>query len=609
MKKFKLLISFMKGTLAAYTTAILLIFISIAISMLNPLVIKITMDSIIGDAPPNLPPFAMGWFEKIGGRSYLVQNLWFCGLILVALSIINGILSYFYRKNVAASSEKMAKNIRTTLFDHIQHLTYSYHVKAETGDLIQRCTSDLETIRRFLSDQFFQVVRAVALVISALVIMLSLNVRLTLISFAITPVLAGSAYAFFRFIKARFKVTDEAEGRMTTILQENLSSMRIVRAFARQDYEIQKFIDASHDFKNKDFIISRLMAWYWSASDLMCGVQIGVVLILGTSWAAGGLISVGTLYAFMNYTSNLIWPLRHLGRVLADMGRASVSLQRIKEILDELNEEKNEDSGMTPQIKGAIRFENVSYEYEKDHPVLKDISFEASPGQTVAILGGTGSGKSTLVNLLVRLFDYSGGSITVDGVELREINKKWLRRNIGIVLQEPFLFSRTIRENIAIARDVCLMEEIERVTRIASVYDVISGFEKGFDTLVGEKGVTLSGGQKQRVAIARMLLENHPVMVFDDSLSAVDVETDSHIREQLKVFCSNATTFIISHRISTLMQADMILVMEDGRITQSGTHDSLLKEGGLYKEVFDIQNSLEEDLITTVGQEGGDNAR
>ncbi|MFO7611282.1 MAG: ABC transporter ATP-binding protein [Clostridia bacterium] len=608
MKKFKLLISFMKGTLAAYTTAILLIFISIAVSMMNPLVIKITMDSIIGEAAPSLPPLVMGWFEDIGGRSYLVQNLWLCGLILVALSLVNGILSYFYRKNVAASSEKMAKNIRTTLFDHIQHLTYSYHVKVETGDLIQRCTSDLETIRRFLSDQFFQVVRAVALVVSALVIMLSLNVKLTLISFAITPVLAGSAYAFFRFIKARFKVTDEAEGRMTTILQENLSSMRIVRAFARQDYEIKKFIDSSNDFKNKDFIISRLMAWYWSASDLMCGAQIGVVLILGTSWAAGGLISVGTLYAFMNYTSNLIWPLRHLGRVLADMGRASVSLQRIKEILDELNEDKNEDSGLTPEIKGAIRFENVSYEYEKDHPVLRDISFEVRPGQTVAILGGTGSGKSTLVNLLVRLFDYNGGSITVDGVELREINKKWLRRNIGIVLQEPFLFSRTIRENIAIARDVCLMDEIERVTRIASVYDVISGFEKGFDTLVGEKGVTLSGGQKQRVAIARMLLENHPIMVFDDSLSAVDVETDSHIREQLKVFCNNATTFIISHRISTLMQADMILVMEDGEITQSGTHDSLLEEGGLYKEVFDIQNSLEEDLITTAGQGGGGNA-
>jgi len=281
------------------------------------------------------------------------------------------------------------------------------------------------------------------------------------------------------------------------------------------------------------------------------------------------------------------------------MGRATVSLTRIKEVLDVLNEDKDESTGLTPKITGNICFENVSYEYEKGHPVLKDLSFDVAQGQTIAILGGTGSGKSTLVNLLVRLFDYQNGSITFDGVELKDINKKWLRRNVGIVLQEPFLFSRTIRENLAIANPDYPMEEIERVTKIASVYKVITEFDKGFDTMVGEKGVTLSGGQKQRVAIARMLLENHPVMIFDDSLSAVDVKTDAYIREQLKVQCSDTTTFIISHRISTLMQADKILVMEDGMITQSGTHDELLFEGGLYKEVFEIQNSLEKDLSTS----------
>lgn len=600
MKKFKLLLKFMQGTLTSYGAAIILIFASTATALLNPLIIKVTIDSVLSDTPPDLPGFLLGWFEGIGGKSYFLQNLWMMGVILVALSILSGVMSYFYRKNVAISSEIMAKNVRTIMYDHIQHLSYSYHVKAETGDLIQRCTSDLETLRRFMANQFFQVVRAVAMVVSALSIMLTLNVRLTLISFSITPFLALAAFFFYRFIKAKFKLTDEAEGKMTTVLQENLSSMRIVRAFARQDYEIQKFVDTSHDFKTKDFVISRLMSWYWAASDMMCDIQIGFVLILGSFWAAQGLLTVGTLYAFMNYTSNLIWPLRHLGRVLADMGRASVALTRIKEVLDELNEDKDESTGLTPKIKGNLKFENVSYEYEEGHPVLKDLSFEVKQGQTIAILGGTGSGKSTLVNMLVRLFDYNSGSVTLDGVELKDINKKWLRRNVGIVLQEPFLFSRTIRENLAIANPDLPMEEIERVTKIASVYKVITEFEKGFDTMVGEKGVTLSGGQKQRVAIARMLLENHPVMVFDDSLSAVDVETDAYIREQLKVQCSDTTTFIISHRISTLMQADKILVMEDGMITQSGTHAQLLDEGGLYKEVFDIQNSLEEDLSTSV---------
>ena len=600
MKKLKLLLSFMKGTLASYAAAILLIFASTAVALMNPLVIKFALDSILSDASPELPGFLFRWFENIGGKEYFLQNLWVAGLVLVVLSIINGFMSYFYRKNVATSSEIMAKNVRTIMYDHIQHLSYSYHVKAETGDLIQRCTSDLETLRRFLANQFFQVVRAVAMVVSALTIMLSLNLKLTLISFSITPFLAISAFLFYKFIKAKFKLADEAEGKMTTVLQENLSSMRIVRAFARQDFEIKKFVDSSDDFRTKDFVISRLMSWYWSLSDMMCDIQIGFVLILGTLWAAQGLLTIGTLYAFMNYTSNLIWPLRHLGRVLADMGRASVSLTRIKEVLDELNEDKEDSTGLTPEIRGNIRFENVSYEYEEGHPVLKGLSLEVEQGQTVAILGGTGSGKSTLVNLLVRLFDYQEGSITMDGIELKDINKKWIRRNVGIVLQEPFLFSRSIRENLAIANPDCPMEEIERVTKIASVYKVIMDFEKGFDTMVGEKGVTLSGGQKQRVAIARMLLENHPVMVFDDSLSAVDVETDAYIREQLKAQCSDTTTFIISHRISTLMQADKILVIENGTIIQSGTHGELLEEGGLYKEVFDIQNSLEEDLSTSV---------
>ncbi|MBN2852557.1 MAG: ABC transporter ATP-binding protein [Clostridia bacterium] len=602
LKKMKLVLSFMKGNQKNYITAIVFMILATITSLINPLIIKIAIDSIIGSQPIALSGELLALYQNIGGKDYLLGNLWILGVILVLISAVNGVFNFLSKKYIALVSERTAKNMRDDLYDHIQYLSYSYHTKVDTGDLIQRCTSDLEKIRAFISQQLMEIIRALTLITSALIIMLSLNVNLSMISFIVTPIIIFVAYKFFKFIKEKFKQTDEAEGAMTTVLQENLSSMRIVRAFAKQDYEIDKFNNASKKFKETDFVVSRLMAYYWGTTDLICDMQLGAILILGTLWAAKGLLTVGTLLAFIAYSQNMIWPIRNLGRVLADMGKASVSLTRISEIFDEKGEDIDLDEGLKPDIQGNIEFSNVSFEYDTDKPVLNDISFTVKKGQTVAILGGTGSGKTTLVNLLVRLFDCKTGTIKLDGIDIKEINRKWLRHQIGIVLQEPFLFSRTIKENIAFSNINASNDQIESACRIASVYDVIVNFEKGFDTMVGEKGVTLSGGQKQRVAIARTLLNENRILIFDDSLSAVDVETDAFIRDQLKEHLSDTTTFIISHRISTLKQADLILVLEKGIITQQGKHSELVNQQGLYKEVYDIQSSLQSDL-----EEGGEN--
>jgi ATP-binding cassette subfamily B protein len=447
--------------------------------------------------------------------------------------------------------------------------------------------------------QFLEIVRCVFMVVSAAAVMLALEPSLTLLAFVTAPVIIALSLWFFRIVMKRFLAADEAESRMTTVLQENLTGMRIVRAFANQDREIEKFETACHDYRDKDFRISRMMAWYWSVSDLLCDAQIGTVLVAGTWLAVDGRMSVGTLIAFLSYTGGLIWPIRNLGRMLADMGRASVSLGRVNEVLANAVESAGapeageaaapKRAALKPEIAGAVEFDHVGYGYVDGKPVLDDISFRVRAGETIGILGSTGSGKTTLVSLLVRLFDYQKGSIRLDGVELKDIDRRWVRRHVGIVLQEPFLFSRTIRENLAMSRADVSAEEMERVTRIASVHDVIMDFEEGYDTMVGEKGVTLSGGQKQRVAIARTLLNNSRILIFDDSLSAVDVGTDALIREQLRLRCAGTTTFIVSHRVSTLRAADRILVLDGGRLAQEGTHEELLSREGIYRRVSELQ--------------------
>ncbi len=595
MKNMKLLMSFMKGSRLLYLGSILCVWISTFITMASPLIVRFTVDSVIGNEPADLPAWVAGLLRSTGGVDNLKRNIWICGLVLLGINLINGLFIFFRGKWSAKASESIAKSLRDRLYGHLQSLDYDYHVKAETGDLIQRCTSDMETIRRFLAVQLVDVGRALFMLVMAIAIMLSMNVRMTIVSLAVAPVLFLFSFIFFRMVQKAFLQADESEGRLSNTIQENLNGVRVVRAFGRQAYENEKFDQKNTEYRDLSFRVTNLMALYWSLSDLIAMLQIGIVVVMGVYYTATGSITLGTFLVFSSYVNMLLWPIRQMGRILTDMGKTLVSVGRIQEILDVPSESQDPGCGR-PSIAGNIVFRNVSFEYEGGHPVLKDLSFEVKKGETVAILGPTGSGKSSLVHLLQRLYDYKGGSVTIGGVELRKIDRKWLRQKVGIVLQEPFLFSRTIKENIGIAKRNVSEMEIYEASRIASVHKVIEEFDDGYETFVGEKGVTLSGGQKQRVAIARTLIQDSDILIFDDSLSAVDTETDAAIRKELKKRSKDVTTFIISHRIATLSEADRILVLDDGRLIQSGTHEELIHQPGLYQRIWSIQNSLEKDL-------------
>ena len=598
MNQLKTLWGYMKGNRMTYFIGILCIILATFFTLMGPLLISTTIDSIIGDIPIS-SELIHKFINLFGDRNHLRENLWIVGIILIILTMLRGIFLYFKNTLSSKASENTAKKIRETLYDHIQKLPYDYHVKADTGELIQRCTSDVETIRRFLAVQFIEIGGSIFMLIFVSYIMFKLNVKMALVSMVVVPIIFVFAYVFFSKVQTAFQASDEAEAKMSTVLQENLTGIRVVKAFARQSYEIDKFNHKNLEYKNLTYKLIRLLAWYWACSDVLCMTQIAAVLIVGSLWASKGFISLGTLTVFTTYEGMLLWPVRQMGRILSDMGKTIVSVGRLEEILGEPIEilEENHEK---PVIKGNVTFEGVGFEYEDGKPVLKGISFQVKAGETIAILGPTGSGKSSLIHLLARLYDYQKGSIKIDNMELKGIDKKWVRKNIGIVLQEPFLFAKTIKENIKLSNPKLEDRKVFDAAKVASIHEDIESFEKGYETPVGERGVSLSGGQKQRIAIARTIINECPIVVFDDSLSAVDTETDISIRKALNERKNKSTTFIISHRISTVCEADLILVLDRGKIVQSGTHESLLKEEGLYKRVYNIQNSSEDDFNTEI---------
>ncbi|MDR1706234.1 MAG: ABC transporter ATP-binding protein/permease, partial [Clostridiales bacterium] len=425
--------------------------------------------------------------------------------------------------------------------------------------------------------------------------MIGENIKLTLISLVMVPIIFVFSYVFFKKCRAAFLRTDEKEGELSATLQENLSGVRVVRAFGRQRYEIDKFDKKNSEFRNLNFNHLRLLSWYWSLSDALAHFTQLAVLILGCYLTYNGEITVGTFILFNSYIGMLLWPVRQMGRILSDLGKMQVALGRVYEVLD-TKEEEDTEGAVKHELKGDIVFKDVGFTYDDGHAVLNGLSFALKAGQTVAVLGSTGSGKSTVMHLLLRLYDYKKGSITINGRELKEIEKSWLRERIGMVLQEPFLYSKTIWRNLLMAKDVVQDDEVYAATNTAAAHGFITEFDKGYETMVGERGVTLSGGQKQRVAIARTLIKNSDILIFDDSLSAVDTETDSQIRAALKERRSDVTTFIISQRITTLMHADRILVLENGRLTDSGTHDELSVRPGLYQRIWDIQSMRESEF-------------
>lgn len=591
MKEVKTLLKFMKGNIIAYLIGMIFVIIAQFFAILAPLVIRTTIDSIIGDELIT-SQIVVKAVEVFGGKYFLRENLWIIGILIIAVAVLRGIFMFLKSFLSSKSAENTIKALRDALYDHIQKLPYGFHVKADTGDLVQRCTSDIETIRRFLGIQLVEVSGSLFMISFVLYVMLKLNTKLALVSVITLPILFTFAYLFFTKVKKIYQEVDEAEAAISTVLQENLTGVRVVKAFARQKYELVKFDEKNRDYTDKAYNLMKILAIYWGCSDFICYMQIGLLLLFGSILALKGQISLGIFIAFTTYINMLIWPTRQLGRILTDMGKAIVSIRRINQILDEPIEIL-EENHLIPVIKGSISFEHVYFEYEENKPVLEDITFTVKPGETVAIIGPTGSGKSSLIHLLARLYEYTKGSIKIDGIELKCIDKAWIRKNVGIVQQEPFLFAKTIRENIKLANPTIDDVRMYEAAKIANIDKDILYFDKGYDTLIGERGVSLSGGQKQRMTIARIIINQCPIVVFDDSLSAVDTETDLSIRRELKNRKNKSTTIIISHRISTVSEADLIIVLDNGKIVQRGNHKSLLKEEGLYKRIYQIQNPID----------------
>lgn len=575
-RKIQLTLRFFKGAKRYFIVAVIASFITTVFNSLTPQIFRFTIDSVLdGDKYP-----------------YLAEHLWVIAGVLVGVAMLSGAAMFFSRFFTARAGENFAENMRNALYAHVQRLPSAWHDKNQTGDIIQRCTSDVEVIRNFVVTQLLEVFRTVFLIGVSFAMMWSMNRKLSGIVLLFVPVIVVYSAVFYRLIARRFTDADEAEGELSTVVQENATGVRVVRAFGREQYEMERFRKKNDAFAKLWIRLGTLSGLYWGMGDLITGLQVITVIVAGALEAVNGNISVGEFIAFASYNTALVWPVRGLGRILSDMSKAGVSFERVDHII-KAEEEAYGRKEEAPLSDVDISFSHVSFAYEEGQKVLSDVSFHIPQGKIFGILGGTGSGKSTVTQLLARFYELKEGegSISLGGQDIREIPLEILRRNVAMVLQEPFLYSRTIKENIAASNPDATFEEIRNAAKIACVDDAIMSFPDGYDTLVGERGVTLSGGQRQRVAIARMLLQKAPVLIFDDSLSAVDAETDSLIRKALSVHMKGSTVILISHRITTLMAADEIMVLKQGRAEEMGTHSELIAKNGIYRKIYEIQMS------------------
>ncbi|RPI25502.1 MAG: ABC transporter ATP-binding protein [Chloroflexota bacterium] len=536
--------------------------------------------------------------DNVLGQNPGLRTLAAIALGFVFMASFEGTFTYFAGRLAAQTAEGMALRLRNYLYDHIQRLSFAYHQQTPTGELIQRATSDVDALRRFFADQAIGVGRILLLFTINLIALLNLNWRLGLYSIIVIPFILVISVFFFRKITKAYEVFQEQEAVLSTILQENLSGVRVVKAFARQDYERKKFNRDNWEKYVRGRRLILMHSLFWPVTDILCAAQLISGYLFASLMAINGEITVGTYMAYVGMVLWLIWPMRNLGRLIVQMSTGLVSYGRVMEVIKQDREPLAAgDYHPDHDLRGELVFDDVCFAYEGDQPVLEHISFECPPGSVIALLGSTGSGKTTLVNLLPRFYEYTCGSLKLDGVELNRYPRLYLRKQIGIVEQEPFLFSRSIRENITygVGREVT-DAEVEAAARAAAIHDVILTFPEGYHTLVGERGVTLSGGQKQRVAIARTLLKDPRILILDDSTSSVDTETEAEIRQALDGLMHNRTTFIIAHRIQSVMNADLILVLDKGHIVQRGNHEQLMAEAGIYRQIYDIQTRIEDEL-------------
>ena len=634
--KRSLVIYFLKGSLRYFILSIVFASIVSLADLMNPKIIEYTVDSVIGDKPLTAPGFVQKLANAAGGIGFFREHLYLIALLVLGIALLGAVCRYLFMLFDSLGAETFVQKTRDSLFSHIVRLPYAWHSENHTGDIIQRCTSDVETIKLFISEQLMSLFRVVLLIVLSLWFMMRIHVGLALAEALFIPVMVLSSVFFHNKVGAAFEKVDREEGKLSSIAQENLTGVRVVRAFGRETFEQERFMRQNAGYTNLWYHLQFILAAFWTSGNIYATVRNLVVTVMGVAFCVQGSLTAGGFIAFLSYNALISLPVRGLGRVITEMSKAEISIDRLRYIMNA----EEEQNGVHTESRGTLRaqdsysvcfrgdivFSHVSFTYPgRDHEILHDISFTVPAGKTIGILGSTGSGKTTLLSLLNRLYELPEekeaetagdpcspqqpadavpkqqaegscdaqpaytGSITIGGIDIREIPLSTLRREIGMVLQEPYLFSRSLAENIGITCEDVSREELDRAAGIACLDETIERMPRGYDTFVGERGVTLSGGQRQRAAIAQMLIRKTPVMIFDDALSAVDAETDARIRQKMKEQTDDATVLLVSHRITTLMHADEIIVLDAGHITERGTHDELLAAGGLYARVYELQ--------------------
>jgi len=567
---------------------LLVIFCLLGVTGLNivvPLLIRIVVDDVI--------------VQKEYGLLLVMA------IAIMGMAALRGVLAFAQRYTTEYVAQKVVYDVRNQIYEALQRQSFTFYDKMPTGQLMSRVTADVDLMRGFLAWSFPQFISIIAMFTGVFIITFSMSWRLTLLSLSTAPIIFVITYRFASKIRPIFTEAQNRLGIMNAVLQENITGVKVVRAFAREDLEERKFMEKSKDYFNCNVGAAKLRAKYIPLIEFMAGLGSVSILLYGGLQVVSGEITLGTLVAFNSYLLLLLMPMRFLGFITSFIQRAIVGAKRIFEIMDTVPEVKDKpDAVELPSIKGHVRFENVSFSYGQE-PVLKDVTFEAKPGETIALLGTTGSGKSSVISLIPRFYDITGGELTIDGFDVRDVKIESLRKHLGIVHQETFLFSTTIKENIAYGSPNATMEEIINASKTAEAHDFIVSFPDGYNTVIGERGSTLSGGQRQRVAIARALLKDPKILILDDSTSSVDIETEYQIQKALQALLRNRTTFVITQRLSTIKNASKIVVLDAGQIIEIGTHDELINKNGLYRRIYETQRVTqakpEVQIKTSVG--------
>jgi len=591
-----------------YILSAVILIASTFVRMLEPKILQITVDKVIvyfqsGGKINTIPEDTITRFlysvipdMRVDNLSMILISL---GIVFLIISLLRGLFSFSSSAITAASTEKAIMHLRNRLFSHIQALPLAYHSKTPTGELIQRCTGDVETLRKFASTQVVEVIRMAALFIGAFIMMASINLTYAFIAVMFVPVICIGSILFFKKESLIWTEHEKEQDKLSVIVQENLSGIRVVKAFAKEDFEIEKFTKQNEEKKKWGLKLLKLHRIYWSSSDFLVHIQIAISIFAGGYFTLSNQLSVGEFAAFYTYSMLVTWPMRRLGQLVSEMGMTTVAIDRMFSILDTNKEDYSGENNHEEKLKGEIEFKKVTFKYEENekHRVLNGISFKVNHGEKIALLGPTGAGKTTIISLLMRFFDPDSGNILIDGKDIQSYSKEYLRSRFGVVLQKPFLFSTKIKGNIAYANPESHIDEVIYAARAAKIHDIITEvFPDSYETIVGEKGVTLSGGQKQRVTIARTLLKDPDILILDDSTSSVDSETEYEIQKALRKMMKGKTTFIIAHRITSIQDCDRIIVLDKGNIIEEGTHDELIKHEGFYKKIYDIQVSIEEEI-------------